>query len=224
MAWRMIAPLLLASAAAACTSQAPAPAPVTMRFNNTMTGQPLSVPPAPIQLVVTRAEFPSGHLIACHRHVWSRYVYLEAGAVRVTNYDAGTVNDFAAGQVLAEAIGQWHDARITSPGPARPDRGRSGPANSARRKQFGPLGPAARNLALHGPATALSQRTHPHVPACPLKRGDTHRCVPFAALSRPFDRGAGPTLSSRQFSTHRRHNEWRSALDSNQTPVKARAA
>ena len=117
MAWRMIAALLLASAAA-CTSQAPAPAPVTMRFNNTMTGQPLSVPPAPIQLVVTRAEFPSGHLIACHRHVWSRYVYLEAGAVRVTNYDAGTVNDFAAGQVLAEAIGQWHDARITSPGPA----------------------------------------------------------------------------------------------------------
>ena len=97
------------------TGAAPAlPDPVVMRFDSTMTGQPLRVPPAPLRLVVTRAEFEPTHLIACHRHPWSRYVYLEAGAVRVTNYDAHTVNDFIAGQVLVEAIDQWHDARVTS--------------------------------------------------------------------------------------------------------------
>jgi quercetin dioxygenase-like cupin family protein len=103
---------------AAANAAADAAAPIVTRIDNTMTGQPLSVPPPPLQLVVTVAQFPAGHLIACHRHPWSRYVYLQAGAVRVTNYDAHTVNDFTQGQVLAEAINQWHDARITSPGPA----------------------------------------------------------------------------------------------------------
>jgi quercetin dioxygenase-like cupin family protein len=104
--------------AAANAAAANAAAPVVMDFNTTMTGQPLSVPPSPLELIVTVAQFPGGHLIPCHRHPWSRYVYLQAGAVRVTNYDAHTVNDFVAGQVLAEAIDQWHEARITSPGPA----------------------------------------------------------------------------------------------------------
>jgi quercetin dioxygenase-like cupin family protein len=85
----------------------------------TMTGQPLRVPPPPVQLVVTRVDAPAGAVIACHKHPWSRYVYLEAGAVRVTNYDANRTNDFTAGQELVEAVGQWHDARVTSPGPAR---------------------------------------------------------------------------------------------------------
>jgi len=85
----------------------------------TMTGQPLRVPPAPIQLVVTRVDVPANFLIPCHKHPWSRYVYLEAGAVRVTNYTANRVNDFAAGDELVEAIDQWHDARVISPGPAR---------------------------------------------------------------------------------------------------------
>jgi quercetin dioxygenase-like cupin family protein len=90
----------------------------------TMTGQPLRVPPLavpqpPLQLVVTRVDAPANTLIACHKHPWSRYVYLESGTVRVTNYDANRTNDFTAGQVLVEAIDQWHDARVTSPGPAR---------------------------------------------------------------------------------------------------------
>lgn len=87
--------------------------------NMTMTGQPLSVPPAPIQLVVTRVDVPAGVLIPCHKHPWSRYVYLESGAVRVTNYDANRTSDFVAGQELVEAIDQWHDARVISAGPAR---------------------------------------------------------------------------------------------------------
>jgi quercetin dioxygenase-like cupin family protein len=108
--------------AAAAAAPAAAPGPVKQeiaRTETTMTGQPLKVPPAPVQLVVTRVDVPAGTLIPCHKHPWSRYVYLEAGAVRVTNYDANRTSDFAAGQELVEAIDQWHDARVTSPGPAR---------------------------------------------------------------------------------------------------------
>ncbi|HVQ08448.1 MAG TPA: hypothetical protein VMS43_08425 [Allosphingosinicella sp.] len=90
-----------------------------LRTQTTMTGQPLRVPPAPVQLVVSSVDLPAGFLIACHKHPWSRYVYLETGAVRVTNYDANLTSNFTAGQELVEAIDQWHDARITSAGPAR---------------------------------------------------------------------------------------------------------
>jgi quercetin dioxygenase-like cupin family protein len=106
----------------AAAAPAAASAPVKQQIaltETTMTGQPLRVPPPRIQLIVTRVEVPAGFLIACHKHPWSRYVYLEAGAVRVTNYDANRTSDFVAGQALVEAIDQWHDARVTGPGPAR---------------------------------------------------------------------------------------------------------
>ncbi|HEV2818063.1 MAG TPA: hypothetical protein VGW40_12680 [Allosphingosinicella sp.] len=104
----------------AATAPAPAPAPadpIQTRYDRTMSGQPLSRPPTPFQLLVTRATFPSGHLITCHKHSWPRYVYLQAGNLRVTNFDARRVDDFAAGDILVEAIGQWHQGLVTSEGP-----------------------------------------------------------------------------------------------------------
>lgn len=111
--------------AAACSAsgQAPAgPGAVTnpvVRTETTVTGQPLRVPPAPFQLVVNRVEIPAGGIIPTHKHPWSRYVYVESGAIRVTNHDAGTVSDFAAGQVIVEAVDQWHEGRVTGDDPAR---------------------------------------------------------------------------------------------------------
>jgi quercetin dioxygenase-like cupin family protein len=131
MAWRMIA-AVTATLAAGCstepaapahnetaaTTPAPAPAdPVETRFDNTMTGQPLTRPPTPFQLLVTQATFAPGHLITCHKHTWPRYVYLQAGHLRVTNFDARRVDDFSAGDILVEAIGQWHQGQVSSDGP-----------------------------------------------------------------------------------------------------------
>ena len=96
---------------------APAPAPtnpIPERFDRTMTGQPLTRPPTPFELMVTQAQFPPRHVIACHKHSWPRYVYLQQGNLRVTNYDAGSVHDFSAGQILVEAIDQWHEGLVTS--------------------------------------------------------------------------------------------------------------
>ncbi len=41
-----------------------------------------------------------------------------AGAVRVTNLDTGAVQDFKAGQVIVEAVGQWHRGEALG-GPVR---------------------------------------------------------------------------------------------------------
>jgi quercetin dioxygenase-like cupin family protein len=102
---------------AAVAAPVPAPAlppPTQERFDRTMTGQPLARPPTPFQLLVTQAQFAPDHVIACHRHTWPRYVYLQQGNLRVTNYDAHRVDNFAAGDILVEAIGQWHEGLVTS--------------------------------------------------------------------------------------------------------------
>jgi len=111
--------------AAACPAAGQTPAATgavttpIVRTGTTVTGQPLRVPPSPFELVVNRVEIPAGGIIPTHKHPWSRYVYVEAGAIRVTNHDAGTMNDFAAGQVIVEAIGQWHEGRVLGDAPAR---------------------------------------------------------------------------------------------------------
>jgi quercetin dioxygenase-like cupin family protein len=104
--------------AAAAPTPAPAPAnPIQQRFDRTMTGQPLTRPPTPFQLLVTRATYPAGYVITCHKHTWPRYVYLQQGDLRVTNFDTRTVHDFSAGDILVEAIGQWHQGQVSSQGP-----------------------------------------------------------------------------------------------------------
>ncbi len=132
MAWRMIAAATMTLAAGCSTEHvapahnehnetaaaAPAPAPadpVQTRYDRTMSDQPLTRPPTPFQLLVTQATFPPGHLITCHKHTWPRYVYLQAGNLRVTNYATRAVYNFSAGQILVESIDQWHEGRVMGP-------------------------------------------------------------------------------------------------------------
>lgn len=134
MAWKAIAAATAAMAAAGCSTEpaapannqaaaaAPAPAaapanPIQSRYDQTMSGQPLTRPPTPFQLLVTRATFPAGHVITCHKHAYPRYVYLQAGNLRVVNFDRRTVHDFSAGDILVESIGEWHQGYVSSQGP-----------------------------------------------------------------------------------------------------------
>ena len=133
MAWRTIAVITAAALVAGCNdgparpadNQAapandqaaePAPAPAQARYDETMSGQPLTRPPTPFQLVVTRLELDPGHVIPCHRHTYPRYVYVQQGSLRVTNRDVGRVYNFSAGQTAVESIGQWHEGLVTSTG------------------------------------------------------------------------------------------------------------
>ena len=97
---------------------APDPAnPIQTRYDHTITGQPLRPPPTPFQLLVTRVQYPQGHVIACHKHTRPRYVYVQAGHLRVTTYNPLVRHNFTAGQVVVEAIDQWHEGRVMGPGP-----------------------------------------------------------------------------------------------------------
>jgi quercetin dioxygenase-like cupin family protein len=108
-----------ATLAAGCSQHASTPLkPVTTRYDSTMSGQPLAPPPTPFQLLVTQATVPAGHVVACHRHSWPRYVFVQSGHVRVTDYDARRVAEFSAGQTVVEPIGQWHQAEVLGSAPA----------------------------------------------------------------------------------------------------------
>jgi quercetin dioxygenase-like cupin family protein len=94
---------------------APAPAnPVQRRYDQTMSGQPLALPPAGFQLVVTRAEYRHNDRIPCHKHPWPRYVYIQQGNLRVTNHVTRRDYDFGPGDTAVESIDQWHEGLVTS--------------------------------------------------------------------------------------------------------------
>jgi len=127
MAWKTIA-AAAAVLVAACDSgpatqvrnesgsapaPAPAPAPAQQRFDATMSGQPLTRPPTPFQLVVTELRLNPGHVIPCHRHTYPRYVLVQQGNLRVTNHDTGKVYTFSTGEVAVESIGQRHEGLVT---------------------------------------------------------------------------------------------------------------
>jgi quercetin dioxygenase-like cupin family protein len=132
MAWKTIAAAAAAVLVGGCDfgssaparNQADAPpaapaspaAPAQQRFDQTMSGQPLTRPPTPFQLAVTRLDLDPGHVIPCHRHTYPRYVYVQQGNLRVTNHDTRGVYNFSAGQVAVESIGQWHQGLVTSTG------------------------------------------------------------------------------------------------------------
>ena len=104
---------------AGCASVQPAPGgPVTTplaRSATTVSGQPLRLPQGPVEVVVAAAELPPGGRLPAHRHAWSRTVYVERGRVRVKNLDTGAAQEFGPGQVIVEALDQWHEAEVIGP-------------------------------------------------------------------------------------------------------------
>jgi len=102
-------------AAEAANASASAPAdPVQRRYDQTMSGQPLALPPAGFQLIVTRAEYAYNDRIPCHKHPYPRYVYIQQGNLRVTNHVTHRDYDFGPGDTAVESIDQWHEGLVTS--------------------------------------------------------------------------------------------------------------
>jgi quercetin dioxygenase-like cupin family protein len=100
-------------------AQTPAPVSTPVdAFDATVSEQPIVLPQGPVRLTVTQTDLAAGGLIPPHKHPWPRYNYVLAGAVRVTNLDTGAVQDFKAGQVIVEAVGQWHKGEALG-GPVR---------------------------------------------------------------------------------------------------------
>jgi quercetin dioxygenase-like cupin family protein len=74
----------------------------------TASGQPIALPPKDAQLIVSTYEIAPGAVLPEHKHPFSRYAYVLAGALRVTNTDTGKSDVYNVGDFITEAVGQWH--------------------------------------------------------------------------------------------------------------------
>lgn len=106
------------SAHGAPAAAAPRVTPI-LRTGRTISDQPLKLPQGEAEVAAASVEIPVGGALPIHQHPWSRIVYVERGSLRVINHDTGASKDFAAGQVLAEVINQWHEAQAVGPVPVR---------------------------------------------------------------------------------------------------------
>ena len=90
-----------------------------LRTRHTISDQPLELPQGEAEMVAVAVDIPAGGALPIHKHPWSRFFYVERGTLRVVNQETGKSMDFKAGQVQAEAVGQWHAGRAIGQGPVR---------------------------------------------------------------------------------------------------------
>ena len=90
-----------------------------MRTQRTIADQPLKLPQGEAEMVAVSVDIPAGGALPIHQHPWSRFFYVERGTLRVVNQDTGSSKDFNAGQVLPEAVSQWHHGEAVGEGPVR---------------------------------------------------------------------------------------------------------
>ena len=89
-----------------------------LRTRLTSSNQPLKLPQGDAELVAVTVDIPAGGATSVHQHPWSRFAYVEKGRIRVINHDTGEARDFRPGEVLSEAVSQWHEGRAID-GPVR---------------------------------------------------------------------------------------------------------
>ena len=89
-----------------------------LRTRLTSSNQPLKLPRGDAELVAVTVDIPAGGATSVHQHPWSRFAYVEKGRIRVINHDTGEARDIRPGEVLSEAVGQWHEGRAID-GPVR---------------------------------------------------------------------------------------------------------
>jgi quercetin dioxygenase-like cupin family protein len=77
----------------------------------TVSRQALKLPQGKAEMVASVVDIPPGDATTIHQHPWSRFVYVERGSIRVTNFDRQDSLDFKAGQVFAEVVAQWHQGQ-----------------------------------------------------------------------------------------------------------------
>ncbi|MBA3669120.1 MAG: cupin domain-containing protein [Sphingomonas sp.] len=90
-----------------------------IRTRRTISDQPLKLPQGEAEMVSIAVDIPAGGALPIHKHPWSRFFYVERGTLRVVNHETGQSRDFKAGQVQAEAVGQWHEGQAIGRDPVR---------------------------------------------------------------------------------------------------------
>lgn len=113
--------VMLAGLGGFAAQEPPPPAASTTlaRTGSTITGQPISLPPAPFEVVFTRTVLPPGGVLPMHKHPWPRYALVESGRIRVRYEAAGIEREFGPGDALIETVDEWHEGATIGAEPVR---------------------------------------------------------------------------------------------------------
>jgi quercetin dioxygenase-like cupin family protein len=103
------AALLLCLAAPAI---AQAPESVALgQADKTNSGQAILVSEGPLQVTTSRVTIPAGASLPVHKHPHQRYAYVLSGRLKVSNLETDTSVEYAPGDTVIEARGQWHTGK-----------------------------------------------------------------------------------------------------------------
>jgi quercetin dioxygenase-like cupin family protein len=104
----------------------------------TNSGQPIVLPSGEVEVTASIFIIPGGASLAVHRHPFPRYGYVLSGALSVTNAETGQATQFKSGDLVIEAVGQWHSGMNPGKEPLRLlvlDQAPRGATNTELQKQ-----------------------------------------------------------------------------------------
>ncbi|WP_374378285.1 cupin domain-containing protein [Dongia sp.] len=103
----LVAPALIASALADNAKPGITVTPI-VTTDKTASGQPIILPQGHPELIGATYEIAPGAVLPEHKHPFPRYAYVLSGTLAVTNTDTGETVTYKPGDIVVEAVGQWH--------------------------------------------------------------------------------------------------------------------
>jgi quercetin dioxygenase-like cupin family protein len=85
----------------------------------TATGQKIQLPQENATLVAAIYDIAPGAVLPEHKHPYPRYAYVLEGTIRVDNTQAGMSRTYVKGEIIVEAVGQWHKGTNAGEGPVK---------------------------------------------------------------------------------------------------------
>jgi len=76
--------------------------------DTTASGQPIVLPQGDVALTAATYDIAAGAALPEHKHPYPRYAYVVAGTIAVANLETGKTVTYHPGDVIVEAVDQWH--------------------------------------------------------------------------------------------------------------------
>ncbi len=117
MAWMVCAVTVPAAMAPAWAEDAKPAITVTpiVPTDKTASGQPIELPQTHAELIGATYEIAPGAVLPEHKHPFPRYAYVLSGTLAVTNTETGQTITYKPGDIVVEAVGQWHKGANIGP-------------------------------------------------------------------------------------------------------------
>ena len=108
---RIALPLVLVLLQACASTRPSSGSPVAKErasATTTASGQPIRLPAGDARVALWDYEIPFGGKLAVHKHPHARIALVLEGTLEVTNEVTGKTARYQAGDLVVEAIDQWH--------------------------------------------------------------------------------------------------------------------